>query len=317
MTGEPSIPAANLSSHSETAPNVYKLPVSNSPVLDPTDSGESPLQHVGDWELWQRAARRAERTVTERVALVERFGREARVEPAAATSMQIVRWLTSHPEWGPSTSATYFAYLQSFYKWLVLFDHRPDNPMVKLVTPRAPQRSPRPVADADLLKLLQLPRVNHRTRVMILLAALAGFRVSEVAAMRGESIDHQAGRIYVVGKGGKQAWVPLHPIIAEVADTMPLRGWWFPGNSRRPGQHVLPKGVSDIIGNAMRRAGIVGTPHALRHWYASSLLDAGADLRTVQELMRHSSVQTTQVYTRVPDARRTAAVGRLDPFAAA
>jgi integrase/recombinase XerD len=120
-----------------------------------------------------------------------------------------------------------------------------------------------------------------------------------------------------LGKGGKQAWVPLHPLLAEVAGTMPVKGWWFPGNSRRPGKPVRAKSVSDIIGQAMRRAGMSDTPHALRHWYASTLLDDGANLRTVQELMRHSSIQTTQVYTKVKDSRRTEAVGRLDPFRAA
>jgi site-specific recombinase XerD len=77
---------------------------------------------------------------------------------------------------------------------------------------------------------------------------------------------------------------------------------------------VHAKSVSSIIGMAMRRAGVVGTPHSLRHWYGTTLLEDGADLRTVQELLRHKSVATTQIYTRVPDARRTAAVARLDPF---
>jgi integrase/recombinase XerD len=67
----------------------------------------------------------------------------------------------------------------------------------------------------------------------------------------------------------------------------------------------------------MRRARVQGTPHSLRHWYASTLLDDGADLRTVQELLRHTSIQTTQVYTRVRDERRVSAVDRLDPFRAA
>jgi Phage integrase family len=63
------------------------------------------------------------------------------------------------------------------------------------------------------------------------------------------------------------------------------RGWWFPANSTRPGDHVHAKSVSDIIGNAMRRAGIPGTPHSLRHWYGTNLVAAGADLRTAQTLL--------------------------------
>lgn len=269
---------------------------------------------LSQWGLWQHAARRSPRTIGERISTISRFLAETGTDPCAATAMDVAGWLASHGEWGPSTAATYFSYLQSWHKWLVLMDHRADNPMGKLVSPRRPDRSPRPISDDELRRLVNT-KMHHRTRVMILLAALAGLRVSEIAQVRGEDISDD--RIYIVGKGGKQAWVPLHPVLQEIAATMPARGWWFPGNCRRPGQHVLSKGVSDIIGAAMRRAAVNGTPHALRHWYATTLLAEGADLRTVQELMRHSSVQTTQVYTRVPDERRVAAIGRLNPFRAA
>ena len=274
----------------------------------------SALPLLEDWELWQQAARRSPRTISERVAVITRLLTETGTTETTTTAMDVARWLSAHSEWGPSTAATYFSYCQSWFKWLVVMEHRLDNPMVKLASPRRPERSPRPVSDLGLIRLLKLP-MHRRTRVMILLGALAGMRVSEIAKVRGEDID--GDRIYIDGKGGKKAWVPLHPILVEVAATMPPRGWWFPGNCRRPGQHILSKGVSDIIANAMRRAGVPGTPHALRHWYATTLLTAGADLRTVQELMRHSSVQTTQVYTQVPDERRISAIGRLDPFQAA
>ena len=244
------------------------------------------------------------------------FIHESGIDPVATKAMDVARWMAAHEEWGASTAATYHSYLMSWHKWLVMLDHRAENPMHKLQKPRRPERCPRPVADDDLIRLLNT-RVKHRTKVMIFLHALAGLRVSEIARVRGEDVDLEANRIHVVGKGGKAAWVPLHPLLAELATTMPTTGWWFPGNRRRPGQPIRSKSVSDIIGQAMGRAGIQGTPHALRHWYATTLLSDGADLRTVQELMRHSSVQTTQVYTKVPDARRNEAVGRLDPFRAA
>ena len=74
------------------------------------------------------------------------------------------------------------------------------------------------------------------------------------------------------------------------------------------------KSVSDVVGRTMRRAGVNATPHALRHWYATTLLANGADLRTVQELLRHKSLATTQVYTKVSDERRRQAVDDLDPL---
>ena len=279
-------------------------------------SGDQLHPLIAEWALWQRSGRRAKRTVHERCRVINQFITETGVDPLLSSPMDIAGWMADHDEWSQSTAATYYSYVMSWHKWLVMMDYRGDNPMHKLQTPRRPERSPRPVADMDLAKLLKL-RMHHRTRVMILLHCLAGLRVSEIARVRGEDIDYSAGRIQVLGKGSKHAWVPLHPILIEVAETMPRHGHWFPGNSRRPGQPIRSKSVSDIIGNAMRRAGIVGTPHALRHWYATTLLEDGADLRTVQELMRHSSIQTTQVYTQVPDARRRDAVARLDPFRAA
>ena len=276
--------------------------------------GLSPL--VEEWALWQRAGRRSQRTVDERSRVINQFLTETGVEPLASKPMDVARWMAAHDEWGQSTAATYYSYLMSWHKWLVMMDYRSENPMHKTQTPRRPERSPRPVADTELMSLLKL-RVHHRTKVMILLGALAGLRVSEIAHVKGEDIDLDACRIHVLGKGKKLAWIPIHPILAEVAQTMPKQGYWFPGNSRRPGLPIRPKSVSDIISQAMKRAGVRGRPHALRHWYATTLLSDGADLRTVQELMRHSSIQTTQVYTQVPDARRNEAVGRLDPFRAA
>jgi integrase/recombinase XerD len=279
--------------------------------------GDSPAQPphplIVDWELWQLAARRSERTVEERIRVISQFADELGSSPVTAQPIEIVRWLARHSDWSESTNATYHSYLRSWFAWLCIMDHRTDNPMLKLASPRYPDRVARPVSDDGLIRLLTM-RMHHRTRVMILLAALAGLRVSEIAAVRGEDIDVSKPALYVKGKGGKRNALPLHPLLVEAALTMPRRGWWFPGNSRRPGYPIRSKGVSDNIGNAMRRADVLGTPHSLRHWFGTTLLDDGADVRTVQELLRHRSLATTQIYTKVPDGRRVDAVGRLDPW---
>ncbi|WP_253875471.1 tyrosine-type recombinase/integrase, partial [Mycobacterium asiaticum] len=229
-----------------------------------------------EWMLWQHAARLSEPTINERLRVIAQFHVEMPTGACTAQPLDIVRWMAKHTEWSASTAATYHSYLRAWFKWLNVMDYRADNPMAKLASPRYPERAPRPVSDDDLMQILS-SSMNHRTRVMILLAALAGLRVSEIARVRGEDIDVRTPRMYVVGKGGKRAWVPMHTLLVDAALTMPRRGWWFPANSRRPGDHIHGKSVSDIIGGVMRRAGAHGTPHSLRHWCGTTLLDDGAD----------------------------------------
>lgn len=270
---------------------------------------------IDQWEIFQHGQRRSDLTMYERIRVLRRFEREAELDPTYAQPLDIVRWYSSHPEWSRSTHYTYHSYLSTWFKWLQVQDIRADNPMLKVGTVRQPKRKPRPVADAHLVKLLKT-NMHHRTRVMILLATLAGLRCIEIAAFRGEHVDLARGRMLVLGKGGDEEWIPLHPVLAATAETMPQRGWWFPSNKTRPGQHVNRKSVSQIVGDAFRRANIPGSAHPLRHWYATTLLEDGADVRVVQELMRHGSITSTQGYTGVSDIRMRAAIDKLDLFRA-
>ncbi|MCB4209154.1 tyrosine-type recombinase/integrase [Arthrobacter sp. UM1] len=181
------------------------------------------------------------------------------------------------------------------------------DPMDRVPRVKRPRLVPRPITAADISRLVESSR--RLTRVKILLAALAGLRVHEIAKIRGEDIDLDARTLTVEGKGGHIALIPLHPQLVEIAQGMPRIGFWFPSETRRG--HVHARAVGKAIQRAIDRAGADGTPHQLRHWYGSSLLASGADLRTVQELMRHVSIQSTQIYTLVPDERRHEAVSRL------
>jgi integrase/recombinase XerD len=265
---------------------------------------------LADWQVWQHAARLSTSTISERVRVLAQFHTDTGVQPAHAQPFDVVQWIASHSEWSDSTTATYSSYLAAWFKWLQLVDRRTDNPMVKVGTAKVPDREPRPISDVDVPRLLGT-RMWSSTRVMILLALLAGLRISEIAAVRGEDVDLGARMLWVKGKGRKLRSIPLHPILVEVASRMPERGWWFPMR-RYPSEHVRSKSVSDVIGRTMRRAGVPGTPHALRHWYATSLLDDGNDLRTVQELMRHKSIQSTQIYTKVSGRRQREAIDGLN-----
>ncbi|WP_256991118.1 tyrosine-type recombinase/integrase [Rhodococcus sp. 06-235-1A] len=271
---------------------------------------------IEQWEIFQVGTRKSDVTVSERIRVLQQFETDTGVDPTHALPIDIVRWYRSHRDiWGPSTLYTYHSYLKTWFKWLQLQDIRLDDPMLKVGTVKQPKRKPRPVADEHLITLLNV-NMMHRTRVMILLAALSGMRCIEIAKFRGDHIDLPRGRILVLGKGGDEEWVPIHPVLATTAETMPARGYWFVSNSTRPGQHVRAKSVSQIVGDAFRRANVPGSAHPLRAWYATTLLADGADVRTVQELMRQSSLANTQKYLLASEENKRAAINKLDLYRA-
>jgi integrase/recombinase XerD len=274
------------------------------------DDGGSGLPPLEAWEIYMRGAGRAERTVRDGLLTMRHLEKHAEKSVEQLAAVDVSRFL-GRPEIGPSSRSAYFNSIRAFFRWYG-FNGGADV-MSRLPRPKTPKGTPRPVSNTGLRRLLEIP-MHRRTLVMILLAALAGLRVHEIAKVRGEDVDVDSRTLRVTGKGGRTDSIPLHPLLIAAALTMPARGWWFPANNRRPGDHVHSKSVSDIIGNVMRRAGVPGTPHGLRHYFGSNLVATGADLRTTQTLLRHSNLQTTAIYVQVADERRVEAIDRLDPF---
>ncbi len=256
-----------------------------------------------------RAAGNAERTVRERRRVIEAVARHTGQQPADFTADALAGYLAGLPSAG--TRASYYGSLRAWFVWLVEIEElRTDNPMRKLRRPREPRRRPRPVTDDQLRRVLAAAN-RRRTRTWILLATYQGLRVHEIAKVRGEDVDLVTGTLRVLGKGGSDVLLPLHPLIAEEARSYPASGWWFPSYSAygRAGEHVLANTVSQIVGNTFRRAGVQCTAHQLRHWFGTNTLRAaGGNLRVAQELLRHASVATTALYTQVDDTERRAAL---------
>jgi len=270
--------------------------------------GDDQLPPLEAWEIHMRGAGLSERTVTNNVNVVSHLERFCGAPVTELRPIDISRFL-ARPELKQWSRSNYFSSIACFYKWWA--DNGGTDITARLPRPKCPKGVPRPITDEQLADLLAI-RMHRRTRVMILLAALAGLRVHEIAKVRGEDIDPVARTLRVTGKGNKTAELPLHPLLAEAAADMPRKGWWFPANARRPGQHITWRAVSQIIKQAMDRAGIPGgTAHRLRHWYGTTLVGDGADLRTAQTLLRHTNLNTTAVYVQVRDEKRTQAIERL------
>lgn len=218
---------------------------------------------------------------------------------------QLEQWLAS-PGFSPWTRATYFSHARSWFAWLHETGRIPEDPTVGMRRPRCPKGKPRPLSAEEVRLVLE--RAAGDVRAWIMLGMFAGLRVHEVAKLRGEDVD--AAGLYVLGKGGKSAMIPTHPLLWELAQDYPRTGWWFP-SSRSSAGHVLPTSITARVSRFFTTLGIEGSMHRCRHTYGTNLLRAGANLRVVQTLLRHESLATTALYTAVDEDERTAAIRRL------
>lgn len=258
------------------------------------------------WKRHALASGHSDRTITSRAYTLRRLART--VDPMSATRDDLTDWLAGLVDTRTgapvtrSSRATYRAQIRAFYAWLVSCGRRLDDPSAGLPQPRVPRAYPRPLTPEQVTRLLaacENPRAAQ-TRAYVILACYAGLRVHEIAKIRGEDIMGEVLR--VVGKGGSDATVPLHPRIVELAATMPDRGWWFPAGYPVKGTHVGRLAVCQAITRALRRAGVPGTPHACRHFYGTQvLLASGGNLRIAQRALRHADIRSTAIYTQVSD----------------
>ena len=259
------------------------------------------------WVLTMRARGLAPRTVTERERTLRVAARRAGEPPLTFTTEGAAVFLASIDT--QATRRVYYVTIKNWTTWLVQTGRRRDDPLLMLPAPKVPRYEPHPVTTHQLEVLLR-SRMHRRTRAMILLAAYEGLRVHEVAKVRGDDVDLDARTLRVVGKGGVTATLPLHQLVVDVAAGFPERGWWFPAYTAA-GAHISGRSITATISAAMRRSGIRSSAHSLRHWYGTELVRSGADLRTTQTLLRHSSLATTAVYTAVADETRAIAVAAL------
>lgn len=276
-------------------------------VVNDTTTTESILRH---WRIWQESQGLSSRTITERATVVRNLLEYTGEPPLGLTPLGIMSY-TGRVELSAASKGTYHASIRAYCLWLMRTDQRTDDPTLKTPTPKRPKGRPRPVFDNQLGAMLAAVN-RRRTRMMILLAAMAGLRVHEVAKVHGGDVDLVNGVLLVTGKGGKTAMIPLHDAILAEAHEYPPDGHWFPAYAAQTtAQHITPGAVSAAIKGTMERAGIVGKPHQLRHWYGTTLLAEGVDVRIVKELMRHESLDTTAIYTLVHLDQQRAGIRRL------
>ncbi len=223
------------------------------------------------------------------------------------------------------------AELHSFGDFLVREEVLERNPFRMVSAPRIPKRLPQYLTVAEVEALLAVPDTSTplglRNRAIIEVLYAAGLRVSELVSMAMADIDLAQAQVRVVGKGNKErigllGRSAVHAVRAylkagrpTLLGRRPIDALWL--NHR--GGRLTTRGAALILSKVGQQAGIRThvSPHVLRHSFATHLLDGGADLRVVQELLGHASLATTQIYTHVSQSRAREVYMRAHPRAGA
>lgn len=218
-------------------------------------------------------------------------------------------WLSSQA-YAPSTIARRLACLRSFYRYQRRRGEVATNPAGGLRNPRQPRRLPRPLRVEEVIRLLDsIPTADVagvRDRAMFEVLYGGGLRVGELTALDLPDLDLAQGLVRVRGKGRRERLGPIgDEAVRWLVRWLPLRQ---PGRPEEPavflnryGTRLTTRSVGRLFGVYLAAAGLGtdGSPHSLRHSFATHLLDGGADLRSVQELLGHRRLTTTQIYTHV------------------
>jgi integrase/recombinase XerC len=216
-------------------------------------------------------------------------------------------------QYSKTTIARKLATLRSFYKFLVKRNRTDSNPVTVVRTPKQEKKLPRFLEYEEVKRLLETPPMDSwlgaRDRAIMETLYSTGIRVSELVALNMDDIDFLGEVIHVRGKGKKERIVPISSSVLQVVQHyMEFRNKRAQSNSNfdskvlfvnKHGRRLSTRSVRRKMDKYLKMAGLdpAISPHTLRHSFATHMLNNGADLRSVQELLGHQSLSTTQVYT--------------------
>ena len=240
--------------------------------------------------------------------------------PSDATTDRLAEYVATMRADGKAatTISRRVAAVRSFYRHEVLLGTRTDNPAAELELPRRRRTLPRTLSPGEAERLIEAaagttPR-SLRDRALVELLYGAGLRVSEAVGLERSAVDLEGRLVRCIGKGSKERVVPIGREAVESLRRYLARGRPFLDSRHRPELFLNAKGGPLTRAGAFfilrRLAGAAGLepervhPHLLRHSFATHLLEGGADLRSVQEMLGHADLATTELYTHVSDRRR-------------
>jgi len=228
----------------------------------------------------------------------------------------------------PRTLARKLSSIRSLYKFLQRESYIKENPAVLLMTPKLDKMLPNFLSEGEVTQLIEAPKLmktgGQRDRAIFETLYSSGLRVSELVGLNIEHIDFIGNVIKVLGKGKKERIVPigdtaLKEIRAYLA-TRPVKEGVKPQRAvflNKNGQRLTDRSIRNIINKHILMTSIKSkvSPHVVRHSFATHLLNRGADLRSVQELLGHVNLSTTQIYTHITTERLKTVYDKAHPHA--
>ncbi len=245
------------------------------------------------------------------------WAEKAGIDPLHVTHQQFRRYLASLTRAGYSTRTVnrHLSAIRGIYKWLFAEGLIDEESASSIASPKMSKKLPKTMSDADFRSLLatcdRRDPQGIRDVAMLELLYATGARISEIASLEVRDVNMQSSLVTLFGKGSKERIVPIYDaalraVKGYLADARPKLAAKAKGKGPGDALFVSIRGnamsaaaLRDRFEACVRRAGLDSglTPHSMRHTYATELLDGGADLRSVQELLGHESLSTTQIYT--------------------
>jgi integrase/recombinase XerC len=265
------------------------------------------------------------------VYFTERLGNVPEVNQVTVSVLRGYQAYLHECGYARTTIARRLACLRSFFRYCQregLIDH---NPAKMLRTPRIGRKLPHYLTEEQCTKLLEAPPANEpmglRDRAILETIYSAGLRVAELVGLNVSNWDRDANVLRVFGKGRKERIAPVGSFAAKALDRwMEVRELTEKSNENdrqalflnRFGRRLTTRSIGRMLEKYIQQTGLekLTSPHTLRHSFATHLLDGGADLRSVQELLGHKSLTTTQIYTHVSTKRLRETYEKAHPHAA-
>ena len=258
-----------------------------------------------------------------------RWSERASVNPFSPTHRQLRRYLAEldQARYARSTINRRLSSLRSFFRWAMIAGLASSNPADVLMSLKEDKTLPHRISEGDMKRILSVyapfdesgelrerSASDIRNQAILELLYASGTRISEVSSLRLVSVDYDNSLVRVFGKGSKERIIPVHALAMEsmrlyqtkarpeLLEGKPASEFFFVSTR---GKQMSTDSLRKMFSATLKKAGINAgyTPHDMRHTFASDVLEGGADLRSVQEMLGHSSLSTTQIYTHLSAER--------------